>query len=157
DRDDVRGRVRLEQREEGEQAPDGTEVVRPRHALDLLRPDLEEAAAARDAGVVHEQVDCRMPLANTGGDALDVLAVGHVARLGLRAELLGDALQALLAPGEKDEPPIALAEPAGNRLSDPARSSRDDGDADSGRLVRVSSDRFEDGLCPLARPRSRLV
>ena len=57
------------------------------HLLDALRREIEEPAAARDAGVVDEQVQGRMALADPRGDVLDLRAVGDVASLGLGAEL----------------------------------------------------------------------
>ena len=57
---DVRRPRRLERRQEGAQAPDPAEVVDADDVLDPLRLRVEEACAARDARVVHEQADPRM-------------------------------------------------------------------------------------------------
>ena len=62
-----------------------------------------------------------MALADPAGDLLDLRAVADVALLRLRAELGGDALEALASPREEDATPTPLAEAARDRLADPAR------------------------------------
>ena len=83
------------------------EVVRPRHLLDPLGRRRAGSRPARDPRVVDEQADLRMALADGGREPLDGLAVADVARLPLRAELLGERPQALLAsaqPGRAASP-----------------------------------------------------
>jgi hypothetical protein len=58
--------------------------------LDLLGLEVEEAATARNAGVVDEQADRWMPLAHDPGDAFDVGAIGDVADLVFGADLARD-------------------------------------------------------------------
>src|SRR6266540_5399061 len=117
---------RLERGQEGAQAPDTAEVVRTGHLLDSLGIEAEEAAAPRDARVVHEQLDRRMALANRARDPLDRRPVADVARLPLGSELPGDCAQALLAAGDQDAAPALLGQLAGDRGSDPARAACDD-------------------------------
>src|SRR5205809_7663380 len=82
DVDDVGRSAGLERRQEGPQAPDRAEIVRADELLDRLGLESEEAApAAGNAGVVDEQADCRVPLANGCGDPLDFGAVRDVADL----------------------------------------------------------------------------
>ena len=88
---------RLERGEERPQAPDAAEIVCLGHLLDRLRLRAQEAAPARNAGVVDEQAYLRMALADRRGHLLDSIAVGHVADLPLSAERLGERTQALLA------------------------------------------------------------
>src|SRR4051794_24776331 len=92
DRDDVDyvgGSSGLERREERTQAPDAPEIVRPHDILDRRRIALEEARAARDAGVVREQRDRGMSLEDSPGGLVDGVSVGDVAHLGLSADLIG--------------------------------------------------------------------
>src|SRR5205823_2637294 len=119
----------LERGEEGAQAPDAAEVVRLDEADEALGLDVEEAVAARDAGVADEDAYPRMPLANRGRRPLHGLAVGDVAELVLAAELLGQRAEPVLAPGEEDAEVAARREGAGDRGADPARGAGDDGDA----------------------------
>ena len=127
DVDDVGRSAGLERRQEGPQAPDRAEIVRADELLDLLGLESEEAApAAGNAGVVDEQADCRVPLANGCGDPLDFGAVRDVADLILGSHLARDLAQPLLAPREEHEPPATLRERAGDRGADPARAAGDD-------------------------------
>jgi hypothetical protein len=68
-----------------------------------------------------------MALGDAARDRVDLRAVADVARLRLGAELIRDALEALTAAREQDAAPAAIAEPAGDRLADPARPPCDDG------------------------------
>ena len=113
-------------RQEGAQAPDAAEVVRARHLLDPLRREAQEAAAARDAGVVDEQRDAGVALHDRGGRPLDRLAVADVAELPLGAELLGERPQALFAARDQDAVPAAPAQGSRHRGPDPARAAGDD-------------------------------
>src|SRR3990172_11185036 len=109
---------------DGAPAPDGAEVVDPHDLLDPLGHELEEACAAGDAGVVHEQVDGRMALGDGGGDALHVGALGDVAGLRLRADLGGEPLEPLPPAGEEDAAPAAPRKPARERGPHPPPASR---------------------------------
>ena len=128
DVDDICGSAGLERRQERPQAPDRAEVVRPNELFDLLRLEVEEAASTRNARVVDEQADRRMPLAHGRRDPLDFDAVGDVAGLVLGSDLPGDFAQTLLAPREQNQPPAAPGERSRDRGSDPARAAGDDGD-----------------------------
>ncbi len=126
DVDDVGGNAGFECREERPQAPDRPEVVRADELLDLLRRELEETAATGHAGVVDEQADRWMPLAYGRCDAVDLSAVGHVAKLVLGSDLVGDFPQPLLAAREQHEPPAAAGERPRDGGPDPARAAGDD-------------------------------
>src|SRR5207247_11096265 len=105
----------LERREEGAEAPDAAEVVRPHELDEALGLDVEEAVPARDAGAADEHRNPRMPLAHHRSDALDGLPVADVAELVLAPELLGERAQPVLAPGEEDAEVAARGEGAGDR------------------------------------------
>jgi hypothetical protein len=75
--------------------------------------------------------------ADARGGGFDLGAVGDVAGLGLRAELLRYTLQALGSPREQDALPAAGDQEAGRGRSDPARPSGYDGDANRRRVVRL--------------------
>jgi hypothetical protein len=77
--------------------------------------------------------------ADARGGGFDLGAVGDVAGLELRAELLRYTLQALGSPREQDAPPAAGNQEAGGGRSDPARPSGYDGDANRRRVVRLIS------------------
>ena len=120
--DDVRsalGGGGAEAGQERAQAPQAAEVVHVHRPLDALRVDVEEAAAGRDAGVVHEQVDRRMTLEDSRGDRVDLLPVGHVADLPFAADLPGERLEQLLPACQEDAVPAAAVERTRGRLSDP--------------------------------------
>jgi hypothetical protein len=70
-----------------------------------------------------------MSLHHSSGDAFDLVAAADVAELILGAELLGQRSKSVLAAREQDGVPATCRERAGDRLSDPARAARDDGDA----------------------------
>ena len=128
DVDEVGRSTRLERGQERPQAPDRAEIVRPHELLDLIRLEVEETAAARNAGVVDQQADRRVPFAHRRGDALDFGTVGDVADLLLRAELAGDLGQPLLAAGQQRSCQPRPRERARDRGADPARAAGDDGD-----------------------------
>ena len=109
-------------------APDTAEVDGVDDLLGLLGLELEEAAPAGEARVVHEEPDRRMPLCDPGGDFVHLRAVGDVARLGLRADLGRHLLEPLGSAGDEHAVPASRGEKAGGRGSDSARPSRDDGD-----------------------------
>ena len=117
------GRRRLEPRQERAQAPDAAEVVRAHDGLGIA---VEEGRARGDAGVVHEQVNARMPLEDSGRDALDRLPVGDVADLVLAADLLGERPQPILAAGEQHAVPAAAREQACDLRADAGRRAGDD-------------------------------
>src|SRR6266545_5835992 len=62
-------------------------------------------------------------------DAVDLVAAANVAELVLGAELLGQRSKPVLAAREQDGTPATCRERAGDRLPDPPRAARDDGDA----------------------------
>ena len=68
-------------RQERERRPDRAEVVDAQDALDRLGCRVEVVAARADAGVVHEQVDARVPREHARRSRVDGLAVGDVALL----------------------------------------------------------------------------
>jgi hypothetical protein len=68
-------------------------------------------------------------LRHSSGDTFDLFTAADVAELVLGAELLGERSKALLAAREQDGVPATCRERAGDRLPDPARAARDDGDA----------------------------
>src|SRR4029079_8898170 len=109
------------------QAPDAAEIVRAQHLLQPVGLDLREAGPARDAGVVHEQVDLRMPPGNGLGKSFHLVALRDVAELVLGSELLGERPQPILATRHQDKLPPVLRELAADRLADPARGSGDNG------------------------------
>src|SRR5919201_2016037 len=112
---------------ENAQAPDAAEVVRADEPLDRLRFQVEEPSpASGNAGVVDEQANRRMPLANGLGDPGDLGAVAHVADLVFGSDLRSDLTQARLAAGEKDELPAAPHEQARDCGADAARAAGDD-------------------------------
>ena len=90
DVDDVGRRRRLEAGEEGAQAPDSAEVVHAHDFLDRGRLAVDEGRPARDACIVDEQVDARMPLEHASRDGIDHPAIGDVADLELAADLIGE-------------------------------------------------------------------
>src|SRR6266511_810381 len=63
------------------------------------------------------------------GDAFDLVAAANVAELILGAELLGQRSEPVLAAREQDRMPATCRKRAGDRLPDPARAARYDGDA----------------------------
>ncbi len=82
DRDDVDDvRALPEPGQEGAQAPDRPEVVRPDHRLDQLRRRGQVGVAAGDPGVVDEQVDARVPLEHARRGRLDRRPVADIAGL----------------------------------------------------------------------------
>ena len=127
DIDDVRVARGLQAGQERAQAPDPAEVVDLRDPLDQLRVDVREPAAGRDARVVDEQVDRRVPLEDRRCRALDVLALGDVADLDVRAivDLGRERAEPILAPRDEDAPPAAAAQLPREGFADPARRSGD--------------------------------
>ena len=76
----------------------------------ILGIAVEEGRSRRDARVVHEQVNARVPLEDAGCDALDGLPIGDVAQLVLAADLLGERPQPVLAACEQHAAPAATRE-----------------------------------------------
>ncbi len=136
---DVCSRRALERREEGAEAPDAPEVVRPRHLLDPIGRDREEPSAARHSRVVDEQMDRRVALRDPTRDLLDLRAIADVALLGLAAELRGRLLEPLAPARDEDAEPAAPRQLARERGPDPARSPGYDGDANTRRVVALIS------------------
>ena len=133
DRDDVDDvRAGLQRRFEGTDHPDAAEIVRPQHRLDPLGLEREEGAAARDAGVVDEQVDAGMPLQDRRGGAVDVGAVRDIADLVLAAQLGREPLEPVLPARDEHRPPAAPRQLASRRLADAAGRAGDDGDLHAG-------------------------
>ena len=128
----ARRRRRAEPRLERAQAPDPAEVVHRGHALHELRLDVEEAAARRNAGVVHEQPDRWMPLEHARGDLVHLRPVGDVADLELAADLGRDALELLRSARQQHAVPALSRELACGRLADAGRGPRDHRDALAG-------------------------
>ena len=119
-------RRRLQRRQERPQAPDRAEVVRPRHLLDPCRIELEEAAAARDARVVDEQLHGEVAAADRLCSPFHRVSVTDVADLPLGAELPGDCSQPRLATRDQHAAPAGLGQLAGDCGSDSARAPGDD-------------------------------
>ncbi len=69
-------------------------------SLDALGIELEEAAAAGNAGVVDEKVDRTVPAAHSTSHLLDREPVAHVAHLWLGSDLGREPLEPLAATGE---------------------------------------------------------
>src|SRR5215211_1648808 len=129
DVDDIRRRRRLERRQKRAEAPHAAEVVRRHGLLDQLRLRGQERPAPADPRVVHEQRDRWMPSQHPLGHPLGGGAVGHVAHLELRVELLRERADPVLTPREQHAPPAAGRERACRRGADAARGSGDDGDS----------------------------
>jgi hypothetical protein len=108
----------VEARRERAQAPDATEVVHARHALDELRVDVQEAAARGDTCIVDEQPDFGMPLEHPSRHVIDLCSVGDVADLPLAADLGGDPLELVGAPCEQHAAPVAPCQLPRRRLAD---------------------------------------
>jgi hypothetical protein len=66
-----------------------------------------------------------VPREHTRGRFVDLGPVAHVAHLPLAADLLGEQLQTLRAPGEEDAEPSFLRELTRGRLADPRRGAGD--------------------------------
>ena len=70
-----------------------------------------------------------MPLGHACGQGVDSGAVADVADLRLRADLLGELAQSLLAARDEHAAPACAGEVARERGSDPARAAGDHGHA----------------------------
>ena len=127
-------------RREGAKAPDAAQVVHSGDALHELRVDIEEAAARRDAGVVHEETDRGMPLEHPSRDVVDLCAVGHVTDLPLATDLAGDPLELVRSASEEHAVPAAFRERACRCLADPRGGSGDHGDSLPGHRRATLSD-----------------
>src|SRR5262245_7416147 len=117
---------------EGAQAPDRAEVVDPDQLLDPLGWQFEVVAASRDAGVVDEEPDLRVALANRSGHPVDRVPVAYVTRLVLARDLPGGRAQLLLAPADEDAQPVALGQPASDGGADAGPAAGDDRHAQGG-------------------------
>src|SRR6185436_2765215 len=90
--------------------------------------ELEEAAPAGEARVVHEEPDGRMALCDPGGGLVHLDAVGDVARVGLGPDLGRHLRELLRSASDEDTVPAPSGEKPCGRGPDSARPSRDDGD-----------------------------
>src|SRR2546423_15619007 len=88
---------------------------------ELSEIDGREPGPPRNAGVVHEQVNLRMPFDHPRGDRLHVVAAADVAELVLGAQLLRERAQPVLPPRQQDELPAAGSELARDRRAEAAR------------------------------------
>src|SRR5918999_2772021 len=70
-----------------------------------------------------------MAFRHRSSDTLHLVALPDVAHLELRAELVGQRAQSILAAREQHHVPATRCERAGDRLPDSARGARNDGDA----------------------------
>src|SRR5690348_12797767 len=95
----MRRRAGLKAGEQRAEAPDAAEVVRlqRRH-----RVAVEEGRARRDAGVVDEDRERRMPVEYPLRRRVDCRAIGDVADLVFAVELLRERAQTVLATREQD-------------------------------------------------------
>ena len=98
-------------------------------SIDEIGIDVQERPACGHAGVVDQQVDCRVAGDHAGRKRLDGVAVADVAELDLAADLVRERTQALLPARDEHAMPAAFREQAGGRLADSRRSTCDDGDA----------------------------
>ncbi len=111
---------------------DGVQVDRE-HPVDVVEADLVEPAAQRDAGVVHQQVQVGVVVADGlrhGQRGVAVREVDDVRRhlpvAARGAQLGGDGLEPGRVAVEQDEVAAARRELARGRASDPARGARED-------------------------------
>ena len=98
-------------------------------AHDRVGVVVEEARARRNAGVVHEQVNARMPVEDACRDRLDRGPVGDVAELVLAVGLGRERAEPVFPPRQEGAMPAVSGERAGKLGSDARRRPRDDRDA----------------------------
>src|SRR5437764_207888 len=79
-----------------------------RHLLDPVGLGGEKGASSREAGVVYEESDRRVPLEHRRGGPLDCCAVADVADFPFRADLAPELTKPLLPAREKHALPAPL-------------------------------------------------
>ena len=117
--------------------------VHRQHGLPLVGRHVGEQLVARDAGVVHDDVDPPVPLQGVLEDPRAGVGRGDVELQGRAAHPVGDGDELLAGRGDVDgdDGGTVARERVRDRLADAARGAGDDGDAAVERPVPVRGQR----------------